>query len=150
MISIVLLILAGCSTTNVQDSQPQGEEVINTMPEKDNTPQMGAIEKEEIEDSQKDNVKEVTLTGENFKFVINGKDNSDINVKQGEKVKITFKVTDGFHDWVVDEFNAKTTKVKAGETTTVEFTADKKGTFEYYCSVGDHKQKGMKGKLIVS
>ncbi len=33
--------------------------------------------------------------------------------------------------------------------TFVEFTADKKGTFEYYCSVGEHRVNGMKGKFIV-
>jgi plastocyanin len=27
--------------------------------------------------------------------------------------------------------------------------ADKKGTFEYYCSVGQHRALGMKGKLVV-
>ncbi len=53
------------------------------------------------------------------------------------------------HDWVVDEFDAKIAQVAAGKTTSVEFVADKTGTFEYYCSVGKHRQNGMVGKLIV-
>ena len=33
--------------------------------------------------------------------------------------------------------------------TFVEFTVDKTGTFEYYCSVGQHRANGMVGNLIV-
>ena len=88
------------------------------------------------------------MTGENFKFLMDGKDNPDLKVKVGDTVKIIFTSTDGFHDWVVTEY-AATQKVKAGETATVEFVADKAGTFEYFCSVGSHRAKGMKGKLIV-
>ena len=32
---------------------------------------------------------------------------------------------------------------------TAEFTADKVGSFEYYCSVGSHRSMGMKGVLKV-
>lgn len=74
---------------------------------------------------------------------------TEIKVKKGDKVKIVLINKDGFHDWVIDEFNAKTAQVKAGEATEVEFVADKVGTFEYYCSVGNHRQMGMKGNLIV-
>ncbi|MDO8658241.1 MAG: plastocyanin/azurin family copper-binding protein [Candidatus Levybacteria bacterium] len=39
----------------------------------------------------------------------------------------------------------------AGQTDTVEFTADTAGTFEYYCSVGNgyHKEQGMVGTLVI-
>lgn len=89
-----------------------------------------------------------TLTGKNFKFVMNGKDNPDLQVKVGDKVRIEFTSTEGFHDWKVDEF-AATSRVKASESTSIEFVADKVGTLEYYCSVGSHRQLGMKGKLVV-
>jgi nitrite reductase (NO-forming) len=39
--------------------------------------------------------------------------------------------------------------VNGGETTSVEFVADKTGTFEYYCSVGAHRAMGMTGSLVV-
>jgi len=90
-----------------------------------------------------------SLTAENFKYDIDGQENPDLSVCLGDKVKIDLTIKDGFHDWVVDEFNAKTEQKKTGETTSVEFTADKEGTFEYYCSVGSHRAKGMKGNLIV-
>lgn len=96
-------------------------------------------------------VRTFVLTGENFKFVMNGVNNPDIVVNKGDKVRIEFSSTQGFHDWVVDEFNAATQQVRdTDEATFVEFTADKAGTFEYYCSVGEHRANGMKGNLIVN
>ena len=95
------------------------------------------------------NTKIFSLTGENYKFFMNGGEAPTLTVRQGDKVHIDFESIGGFHDWVVDEFNARTTKVNDGGTTSVEFIADKKGTFEYYCSVGQHRSMGMKGNLVV-
>ena len=95
-------------------------------------------------------VKTFSLEGANFKFTMNGVESPNIVVNEGDKVRIELKSGQGFHDWIVDEFNAATPRVKDGESTFVEFTADKKGTFEYYCSVGEHRKMGMKGNLIVN
>ncbi len=89
------------------------------------------------------------LTGQNFKFVMDGEDNPILTVKHGQKVRIEFTSTDGFHDWKVDEFNTATEKVQTDDSASVEFIADKTGEFEYYCSVGSHRAFGMKGKLLV-
>lgn len=89
-------------------------------------------------------VKTFAVDANNFSFSI-----KEIKVKKGDTVKILFNNTLGFHDWVLDEFNAKTPQLEAGKSATVEFVADKTGTFEYYCSVGKHRQNGMVGKLIV-
>jgi len=89
------------------------------------------------------------LRGENFKFSMNGIDNPIIKVKKGDRVRIEFSSTSGTHDWFIDEFLAATERVNIGEITSVEFIADKKGTFEYYCSVGQHRANGMKGSLVV-
>jgi plastocyanin len=88
--------------------------------------------------------KEFTVTGSAFKF-----DPAEIKVKQGDKVRIVFKNSGGMHDWVVDEFNARTKVLQSGQSETIEFVADKTGTFEYYCGVGNHRQMGMKGNLVV-
>jgi plastocyanin len=53
------------------------------------------------------------------------------------------------HDLRIDEFNAKTSVIQGGQTQTIEFIADKTGSFEYYCSVGTHRQMGMRGTLTV-
>lgn len=89
-------------------------------------------------------VKIFTVIGKPFSFNL-----SEIKVKKGDTVKIVFNNTEGLHDWVVDEFNAHTPRIQAGQSATIQFVADKAGTFEYYCSVGDHRAKGMRGSLIV-
>lgn len=87
----------------------------------------------------------ITVEGGEFYFKPN-----EIKVKKGEKVTITFKNAGKMpHNFVVDGLKASTQTINAGETTTVEFTPDKAGTYEFYCSVGSHRQMGMKGSLIV-
>jgi plastocyanin len=90
-------------------------------------------------------VKEFTVTGANFSFTP-----STMTVKKGDTVKITFVNSGGFHDLKIDEFAVATKKLSSGAQEVVEFVADKAGTFEYYCSVGDHRAMGMKGTLTVT
>jgi len=78
-----------------------------------------------------------------------GYSEEELRVKKGDTVTIILTNSGGFHDWVVDEFAAATEKISTGDTTTVTFVADETGTFEYYCSVGNHRQQGMVGNLIV-
>ncbi len=89
-------------------------------------------------------VKEFTIVGQNFSFTPNM-----ITVKKGDKVKITFKNTAGFHDLRIDEYGVATKQAQAPDTEVLEFTADKAGTFQYYCSVGSHRAMGMYGTLKV-
>jgi plastocyanin len=72
-----------------------------------------------------------------------------ITVKKGQKVKINFTSKDMVHNFVVDELAVKSPTVKGGTNATFEFTPDKTGTFEYYCSIGQHRAKGMVGKITV-
>jgi plastocyanin len=89
-------------------------------------------------------VKEFTLEAGNFYFKP-----SEVRVKQGDKVRITINSVSMMHDLVIDELNTRTPIVQSGNTGVAEFTADTKGTFEFYCSVGQHRQNGMVGTLIV-
>ena len=89
-------------------------------------------------------VKIFTVVGQNFSF-----STSEIRVKKGDTVKIIFQNNDGVHDWVIDEFNARTARIQSGQKAEIQFVADKTGQFEYYCSVGSHRAQGMKGVLIV-
>lgn len=73
----------------------------------------------------------------------------EIKVKKGEKVKIVMTSKDMMHDFNIDELGVKLPITKSGETSEVEFTADTIGTFEYYCSIGQHRQNGQVGTLIV-
>lgn len=90
--------------------------------------------------------KELTfhVNGGNFYYVPNV-----IKVKKGDKVKIIFQNDGGYHNFALDEFKIKIDPINTGASSTIEFVADKTGTFEYYCSVGQHRQMGQKGQLIV-
>lgn len=89
-------------------------------------------------------VKEITMDAGAFYYSV-----KEIKVKKGEKVKIVMTSKDMMHDFNIDELNVKLPITKSGETNTVEFTADKVGTFEYYCSVGQHRKMGQVGNIIV-
>ncbi len=89
-------------------------------------------------------VKEITVEAGSFYYKPNA-----ITVKKGDKVKIVMNSVSMMHDFVIDELNVKMPIIKNGDTGTVEFTADKAGSFEYYCSVGQHRANGQVGTLTV-
>jgi plastocyanin len=89
-------------------------------------------------------VREFTI--DSFGF---GYSQEEIRVNEGDTVTINLTNSGGYHDWVVDEFDAATEKINGGGETSVTFVADETGTFEYYCSVGNHREQGMVGTLIV-
>lgn len=89
-------------------------------------------------------VKTFNVTGANFRF-----DPATINVKKGDRVRIVFKSLDMQHDLDITELNVDSPVTVAGETSEFEFTADRAGKFEYFCSVGQHRANGMVGTLVV-
>lgn len=91
-----------------------------------------------------ENVVEITVESNGLNFTP-----ATLRVKQGDRVRLTYKNNMGRHDWNLDEFDAQTELINAGQTDTVEFVASEKGSFEYYCSVPGHREAGMKGTLIV-
>lgn len=76
---------------------------------------------------------------------------NEIRVKRGDTVTIVFTNANGMHDFNLPDYGQKTKVIKAGETDSFTFTADRSGTFEYYCSVGNgyHRMKGQIGVLLV-
>lgn len=91
-----------------------------------------------------DSTQEFEMDGDKFAFSV-----KEIRVKKGDVVKVTLNSIDMPHDFVVDELDVKSSIADPGETTTVEFTADTVGEFEYYCSVGQHRANGMIGTIVV-
>ncbi len=88
--------------------------------------------------------KEIVIEGKNYSF-----SPTEITVKKGEKTRVVFKNVGGMHDFRVDELNIATAVIGNGQEDFVEFTPDKNGTFEFYCSVGSHRMMGMKGTITV-
>ena len=115
-------------------------------PETANTPQASPIVEETSSESGKtaSTATVVAVEAGGFYYKPN-----EIRVKKGETIKIVMTSKDMMHDFTIDELGVKLSITKAGNTGTVEFTADKTGTFEFYCSVGQHRKNGQVGKLIV-
>lgn len=91
------------------------------------------------------NSSDITVEGGEFSFTP-----SEITVKKGEKVKLTFKNTGSVaHDYVISDLNVSTKRIGPGKEETVEFTPQEAGEFEFICSVGNHEEQGMVGTLVV-
>lgn len=100
------------------------------------------VEEMVVEDTE---AREIIVEGEEFSF-----SPSTITVKEGERIMLTFKNVGTFpHNFIIDELDVKTETINAGEEVTIEFVADKSGTFAFYCGVGNHRQQGMEGEAIV-
>jgi len=85
-----------------------------------------------------------------FAFVYNSQDNPILHVKKGDVVNVTL-TNSGIqpHDFTLEGYNIKTKVLNSGQTDSIIFTADKTGTFTYYCSVPGHKDLGMMGQFVV-
>lgn len=93
---------------------------------------------------QRAGVHEVQVTSRKYEF-----SSSSLRVKKGEQVRLIIAALDHDHGFKLDEFQINQ-KIKKGKTATVEFTADKAGTFSFrcsnFCGLG---HRGMKGTLVV-
>jgi len=73
-----------------------------------------------------------------------------ITVKQGEHVKLVLHVEKGFHGFALPAFGISNKTLSQGSTVEVEFVADQKGSFPFFCNVScgsGHSE--MRGTLVV-
>jgi len=149
ILAALVLVLAwtsarsGGQTEMMDDADSEKKADETTLTEETGRDSKGAMDENTAVGGQGEQ-KTINISGANFRFSMD-----EIRVKEGDTVKIIFKSDGGFHDWVVDEFDARTARVNTGEMAETEFIAGKKGAFEFYCSVGQHRQMGMVGRLIV-
>jgi heme/copper-type cytochrome/quinol oxidase subunit 2 len=94
---------------------------------------------------QDDAFRTIDVVGSNFKF-----EPAAISVTEGERVRLRVRSMDRPHSVAIKAFHVKALTAKPGETVSLEFVADKAGTFEFacaeYCGTG---HAGMKGTLVV-
>jgi plastocyanin len=89
-------------------------------------------------------VKEIMLEAKQWEFVP-----AVVTVNEGDRVRLTVTSTDVAHGIGISAFGVNE-QFEAGETVTVEFTADKKGTFPIMCTVFCGSGHGsMRASLIV-
>jgi cytochrome c oxidase subunit 2 len=72
-----------------------------------------------------------------------------IEVTQDDLVKIELRTEDIPHSWTVDEYRIAK-RVNPRQPVTLEFRADKPGTFRFYCNLKiDDGCRNMQGELVV-
>ncbi|MBI3638954.1 MAG: cupredoxin domain-containing protein [Thaumarchaeota archaeon] len=102
-----------------------------------------------IHDSQNGYFYEEQSTRQGKKTLASGAIDASIHVIKGELVSLHVinedKETTSQHDLNIDEFNVHTKKLNYFEAQTINFIADKVGTFKYYSTI--HPE--MKSNLIV-
>ncbi len=73
----------------------------------------------------------------------------EITVKKGDHVRVKVTNTAGVHNFTLDEFNIAK-NLPLNQEMTIDFTADKAGTFQYYCSIPGHRAAGQVGTFTVT
>lgn len=72
-----------------------------------------------------------------------------IVVDEGDLVKITLVAGDIPHSFAIDEYRIAK-RARPGSDAVIEFCAQLRGTFTFYCSLTDDPRcRGMKGQLVV-
>ncbi len=89
-------------------------------------------------------VKELSVTAKQWSF-----EPASITVKKGTKVNLKITSIDVAHGFSLPDFNVNT-RLEPGQETVVEFTPDKVGSFNFFCSVFcGSGHGGMTGTLVV-
>ena len=144
-----LFILAACAQqpedvidggTHVQTETPVPgvedveEKIVETEPE----------EQEPIVETKQSEVKEIEVTAKQWEFIPN-----PIEVNKGDKVRLKIRSLDVTHGFALPDFGISQ-RLEPGKTEIVEFTADKTGSFTFFCNVPcGSGHSSMRGTLII-
>lgn len=74
---------------------------------------------------------------------------SNATVNKGEVTILYKNIGHVAHSFVIGDLGIKVDAIRPGETTTIKFTANQSGSFEFWCGVPGHKAAGMHGILNV-
>ncbi len=90
--------------------------------------------------------REFVVTASRFRF-----EPASLEATEGDRIALTLRSADGTHGIAIPELKVKATIPKGGAPVTLEFLAEKAGTFKFECSEycgSGHRQ--MKGRLVVA
>ena len=131
LLVLSIFLVSACSKQKPEDLIGQGTDV----------PQNNATD---TQNAQNGAIKEFRITAKQFSFTPD-----TIEVNKGDKVRLIVTSTDVPHGIAIPEYGINE-RLEPGKPVTIEFTADKQGSFAAFCSVicgAGHRD--MKGKLIV-
>ncbi len=89
--------------------------------------------------------KEIEIVANEYSFTP-----SSIGLEKGDSVSITLKNAGATsHTLFMDGYGVTTGSVAPGRSGTLSFTADKTGSFDFYCNIDGHRDLGMRGTMEV-
>lgn len=90
------------------------------------------------------NRRDITIRATDYRFTP-----ARVEVTQDDLVKLTIQSADVAYSFNIDEYRVAR-RVPAGGSTTIEFRADRPGTFRFYSSMtNDGRHASMHGELVV-
>ena len=88
--------------------------------------------------------REFTVTARDYSFSPNR-----VEAVQDDLIKLTVQSADNAYGFTIDEYRVSK-RVPAGGATTIEFRADRAGTFAFYSGLkSDSRHEQMRGQLVV-
>lgn len=146
IIIILLIIVGGVLYFRQSQKSSSDFEVTTENIERVHQESVSEIEEKPAEEEVQveSNVKEFTMIAKQFAF-----EPDTITVNEGDTVKITISSVDVAHGIEIPDFGVSK-RFGEGESVEVEFVADKKGSFSFFCNVYCGSGHGaMRGTLIV-
>jgi len=134
-----IFLVSACTQQKPEDLVGGGTPVQQPgLPPKLDKPKTGEVPQTVL------TAKEFKMTAKQFQF-----EPSTIEVNKGDKVRLIVTSIDVPHGIAIPEYNINE-RLDPGKPVTIEFTADKDGTFTTFCSVFcGSGHSGMKGKITV-
>ena len=137
LVVLSIFLVSACAQQKPEDLVGQGSPIEQQVP-------AGDKQVEEKVVTQTGEIKEFTMTAKQFAF-----EPAVIEINKGDRVKIVVTSLDVPHGISIPEYSINE-RLDPEKPVTIEFTADKEGTFTAFCSVfcgAGHSN--MKGKIIV-
>ena len=97
--------------------------------------------------------REFSVSARKYAYSVAGSDQPEIRVQLNDLVRITFSAEDIPHSFTIDDDHYRISKrAEPGKSTTIDFRADKAGTFAIYCNlmIDDRCKKETRGRLVVT
>jgi plastocyanin len=73
-----------------------------------------------------------------------------LTFRAGIPITIVLSSLDGSHSFAVEGLDVRSAEAGSGESVVVEFLVGEPGAYEFYCAHGDHREKGMTGRLTIT
>lgn len=141
---VALFLLISCAQQQSQSSTAQSQEAVIVQIKSDSLDSQN--QKTQTQSTEKTiyAVREFSVSAVKFEFVP-----ATIEVNQGDTVRLKITSGDVRHGIAIQGYNIRK-DLPVNQEVTIEFVADKKGEFPFYCSVFCGSGHGtMRGLLVV-